>query len=375
MAGPARAQVPPRDAAEAHFGGEPRDAHAPARRALGLDIGGANLKAATAAGRAWSEPFEIWRAPDQLEARLAALIERAGPVDALAVTMTAELADCYHTKAQGVARIVAAAEAAARGRPLCFWSTKEEFIDARRARQEPMLVAAANWHALATWAARQYAGALDPGVGALLLDVGSTTTDCIPLRSGAVVSAGKTDLERLVAGELVYTGARRTPLCNVAPEVNFRQARVPLAAEWFATMLDAHLLLGWVPENEHDLCTADGRPATVACAHGRLAHCLCADAAEITLEEARGLAVQFAAAQEERIGSAITAVWSRQPVACRLVVACGSGEYLARRIAAQHPATRGADVVALSEAVSPDASAAACAHALALLASQAQAVA
>ena len=61
--------------------------------ALGLDIGGANLKAATSEGAAGSEPFEIWRAPGDLTARLQQLIARFPPADLLAVTMTAELAD------------------------------------------------------------------------------------------------------------------------------------------------------------------------------------------------------------------------------------------------------------------------------------------
>ncbi len=76
--------------------------------ALGLDIGGANLKGATSTGIANTEPFEIWRAPGQLATRLRSLIAKFPPTDVLAVTMTAELADCFSTKAEGVAAIVAA---------------------------------------------------------------------------------------------------------------------------------------------------------------------------------------------------------------------------------------------------------------------------
>ncbi len=42
---------------------------------------------------------------------------------------------------------------------------------------------------------------------------GGPTTDVIPIAGGAVAARGRTDLERLFAGELVYTGALRT---NVA---------------------------------------------------------------------------------------------------------------------------------------------------------------
>src|SRR5215471_566313 len=98
--------------------------------ALGLDIGGANLKAASSAGGAVTEPFEIWRAPGALTAHLKALIARFPPADALAVTMTAELADCYATKSEGVAAILAAVEAAAGWTPVVVWTTSGEFMPA-----------------------------------------------------------------------------------------------------------------------------------------------------------------------------------------------------------------------------------------------------
>jgi len=68
--------------------------------ALGLDIGGANLKAASSAGEAKTTPFEIWRAPRANCHPRFARADRWLPrgADVLAVTMTAELADCFATK-------------------------------------------------------------------------------------------------------------------------------------------------------------------------------------------------------------------------------------------------------------------------------------
>src|SRR5262245_19892518 len=104
-----------------------------ANAVLGLDIGGANLKAATAGGAARSEPFEIWRAPADLSARLSDLIARFPPADVLAVTMTAELADCYATKREGVAAILHAVRPAARSTPVVVWQTTGEFAPAEDA--------------------------------------------------------------------------------------------------------------------------------------------------------------------------------------------------------------------------------------------------
>jgi len=91
--------------------------------ALGLDIGGANLKGATSSGMATTVSFEIWRAPHELTTRLRSLIARFPASDVLAITMTAELADCFATKAEGVAAIVAAVRDAAGGVPVVIWKT------------------------------------------------------------------------------------------------------------------------------------------------------------------------------------------------------------------------------------------------------------
>src|SRR4051794_1172212 len=65
-----------------------------AQTILGLDIGGANLKAATADKRAVSVPFPLWKQPDKLPAALAELVAKFPEAEELAVTMTGELCDC-----------------------------------------------------------------------------------------------------------------------------------------------------------------------------------------------------------------------------------------------------------------------------------------
>ena len=94
---------------------------------LALDIGGANLKAAHSDGTAGSEPFAVWRQPKELGRAIATLVARMPGCDALAVTMTAELCDCFETKADGVRAVVDAVESALRGLrrklPIRVWMT------------------------------------------------------------------------------------------------------------------------------------------------------------------------------------------------------------------------------------------------------------
>src|SRR5436309_2230449 len=149
---------------------------------LGLDIGGANLKAAHSCGAARVKPFELWRQRAALPGALHALIDGLPPWDRLAVTMTGELCDCFETKREGVGAILDAAEKVADGKPVQVWLTDGRFVDLAEARRTPLLAAASNWLALATFAGR-YA-LRGPAV---LIDIGSTTTDIVPLLDGRPV--------------------------------------------------------------------------------------------------------------------------------------------------------------------------------------------
>jgi hypothetical protein len=249
--------------------------------------------------------------------------------------------------------------------PVIVWQTTGKFSRPEEAVGQPKSIAAANWHALATWAGRLAAKGK-----ALLVDVGSTTADIIPLHDGRPVAHGATDLERLLNHELVYTGFRRTPLCAVASHVPVRGRPCPVAAELFATTLDVYLLLGLIPENPADKNTADGRPATIDCAHDRLARMVCCDREEIDIAEARTIARYCALEQQKQISAAVTDVVSRDADHLETVIVAGSGELLARRILAEHPQAQGAKIVHLAEKLTRELAEAACAYAVAVLATE-----
>src|SRR5947209_4090373 len=121
---------------------------------LGLDIGGANIKAAHATGHARSFPFELWKNPAGLAEALGTLLREMPSYDQLAVTMTGELCDCFETKRQGVISILDAVKAAAGSHPVRVWNNQGHFTDLAAARSDPLPVAAANWLALATFVGR-----------------------------------------------------------------------------------------------------------------------------------------------------------------------------------------------------------------------------
>jgi hypothetical protein len=227
------------------------------------------------------------------------------------------------------------------------------------------LVAAANWHALATWVGR-----LTPQGNALLIDIGSTTTDVIPLEDGFPVPLGRTDLERLQTGELEYTGVRRTILSSLAHTVPLRNNRCSVAAELFATTLDLYLWLGEVSEDEQATDTADGRPATKKCARDRLCRLICADREEVSDDDLTTICLFLKDVQSRRIAGAIDRVRSRMVGECDQVILSGSGLFLAEQILVSQPKFEHAALHKLSEMFSPEGAEAACAAALTRLAEE-----
>src|ERR671914_1271832 len=250
---------------------------------VGLDVGGANTKAVWRNGderRALSRPFEVWRDRDALAAVLREVVAGVAPepVEAVALTTTAELSDAFRTKREGVGFVLDAAEAAAGGRPLLAFTNAGELLPLGEARARALDVAAANWMASALAVAGRYADAL-------MIDVGSTTADVIPIAAGRVAAAGRTDLDRLLAGELVYTGAQRTNLAAIAPRVPVRGRWCPVASTAFAISADVHLILGHLAPADYTCPTPDGRPATVEFARERVARLVCADVEQLAAEE------------------------------------------------------------------------------------------
>lgn len=329
---------------------------------IGLDIGGANLKASDGEADSQSRSFALWRQPDHLADALGDLVRQFGDIDAFAVTMTGELADCFVSREEGVHRILDAVELVAADRPVRVWQTAGEFVPPEVAREFPQLTAAANWHALATWVGRS-----TPAGDSLLLDIGSTTTDIIPLEDGLPMPRGRTDIERLLSGELAYSGVRRTPLPAIAHSVPFREGYGPLAAEFFACTQDIYLWLGDLVEDADNTETADGRPATRSAALGRLARALCCDLTGFFPEDADTLAAFLADVQQRRILGCVDRVLARMRGHCRMVVISGEGEFLAKRIVAAQRRLKESSMLSLAETIGPGSSRAACAWALARL--------
>jgi probable H4MPT-linked C1 transfer pathway protein len=301
---------------------------------LGWDIGGVNTKAArvdmegdrpTLTASA-SAALEMERSSAQLVPTLCRLAERLGGAPAAhAVTMTAELSQAFRTKREGVGFVLDAVAAAFPGEPVSVYGVEGGFFDPADARERPLEVAAANWAATARFVGQQMPDCL-------LVDIGTTSTDIIPLVGAEPMTVGRTDPERLLSGELVYTGALRTPVEAVSRAAPLWGGLCPLAAERFALIGDVYLWLGALEAEDYTVATPDGRPATREFAGERLARAVCADA-EMLDEEAVGIIARaLAEAQVLLVADAVRRARARHPRIATAVVT-GLGDFIAAEAA------------------------------------------
>jgi (4-(4-[2-(gamma-L-glutamylamino)ethyl]phenoxymethyl)furan-2-yl)methanamine synthase len=281
---------------------------------LALDIGGANTKAALLKSefgavseiQASSVYFPIWKNPDKVSTMISELADRIcvlKSLDAIGVTMTAELSDAYQTKREGVNKILTAVARV-------FPKTTIHVLDAdgnlrslEEAMGHPLKVAAANWVATG-WLVSQYIS------NCIVIDVGSTSTSIIPIVDGSISAAGQTDLEKLVKGELIYTGSLRTNVASIVNSVPVKLGWARVSSELFATTGDVHLVLGHIKNKDFTAETADGRTNKKSKSLARLARIVCADRETLSESEIIHIANYIYQKQIEQISSGLKQVYA-----------------------------------------------------------------
>ena len=302
-------------------------------KTIGWDIGGANIKAVALCRRKEGSveskvavrPFEIWRERKNLPAALAEIGDALGAPDtnAMALTMTAELSDTFLTKREGVLFVFDAMAHAFPRTPIYPLSLAGDFVQLGEARLRPLDFAASNWVASALYVAVRHPTCI-------LLDVGSTTTDIIPIRDGRIVSRGITDMERLTSGELVYSGILRTNPNTILGEVPIDGRMCRVAAEYFTVMADVYLILGFISGEAYTCPTPDGRTKTPGAARERLARLLCADVEMLNEEQTLKLARYLFEKQLQQLTDALCQVLSRLENGYQMPLAvAGAGTFLA----------------------------------------------
>ncbi len=300
---------------------------------VGWDVGGAHLKAVLLNGRGEVEKVSLqycplWKGLDYLMTAIEKVcvdlaVDKAYCKHAL--TMTGELVDLFDDREQGVAAIIGVMQQQFADEDMLVYAGQSGFLRvAEIDRRQYVNIASANWLASAGWIADQ----IDDG---LFVDIGSTTTDVLLLSEGRVKAQGMTDYQRLVSGELVYTGIVRTPVMAIAQAVEFKGRLTGMMAELFATTADVYRVTGELSE-AHDLSeAADGGLKTPSASAMRLSRMIGYDYQQQDFDLWRTFAERLRGLQKTQIIDACRMQLQQRSVT-RLVGA-GIGRFLAKEIA------------------------------------------
>ncbi len=273
---------------------------------IGIDVGGANLKIVDESG-VHIHYCPLWEGAPLTELLARYRKEKAEPA---AVVMSGELADCFSSKREGISFITRGVRKVYPDS--LFYGTDGVFHD----KAVPRL-AAANWLAAAALLRKDYPDSV-------LVDVGSTTTDIIPL-SRFPELLGLTDLRRLQHGYLLYTGMLRTTLPALLRTVEINGYATPVSSEHFAISADAHLVLGHIGGKDYTCDTPDKKEKTKAAALRRLARVTCADVSEIGKKGAEGIARQFWDIQRKLVSATVREVMKKSGSSSVVTAGIGAG--------------------------------------------------
>jgi len=290
----------------------------------GFDIGGANTDIALVDFDESGNIIRVetdfiylpmWIKKDKLKEALKDLLgSSVDEVDAVGVSMTAELVDAYKTKKEGVLDI-AKKSVDSFSVPVGFVGL-DGIMDISKVFEEPTKVAAANWIATAPLASK-----IQPNC--ILIDIGSTTTDIIPIKNGKECAKGRSDLERLKTGELIYSGALRTNVAALVEKVPLDGTMMRIASELFAVTADIQIILGNISKEEYTCDTMDGSGKSIDDCMRRISRVICGDMDALKPDEIKAIANYIHSEQVKKISEALLEVSKRNNIS--KVVTTGLG--------------------------------------------------
>ncbi len=217
---------------------------------IGWDIGGAHIKAIKIDFKKKNVKKEqiyspVWKNISYLKKSIKLLKKKLGKSDFHAVTMTAELSDIFFNRYVGTKYIINLTSKLFSKNNVYFYNYKKNFLKKKNAIKETSSINSMNWHASANLLSKYISNCL-------LIDIGSTTTDIIPIKNGKIVSKGSNDSKRLKNKELLYLGALRTPITALEKHKN-------IIYEDFSNVADIYRILGKIPKKLDKIPTQDNK--------------------------------------------------------------------------------------------------------------------
>ncbi|MFW5961653.1 MAG: hydantoinase/oxoprolinase family protein [bacterium] len=297
--------------------------------AVGWDIGGANIKASRIVYnknqqkieeiKSISRYFPMWDNSRDPLPLIKEMNQELNSADFFGITMTAELADRFQNKTDGINVVINLFADNFKKEELYFYNNQAEALSLNNLKNIESL-AAANWAVSAAFVSEFCADFI-------LFDMGSTSTDLIPVVDSKIKAAGRTDLERLNSGELFYWGYLRSNLAFLIDKLPYQGKMIDILNEYFASSADLHLLKGLISQAEYTVPAADGGSRDKKGAARRISRLLSLDLNTIKMEELNLIVEYIYQLELSKIFAKLLQVYSRVDPGFKLPVLANHGAY------------------------------------------------
>ena len=288
----------------------------------GWDIGGAHIKAVKIDFLKKNSTTEqvyspIWKNINNLKKSIKLIKNKLGKTNYHAITMTAELADIFRDRVNGVKYIVNLSSKILGEKNIFFYS-KKTFLKKKLAIKKTFELNSMNWHATASFISNSFPNCI-------LIDVGSTTTDIIPIKNKRIISRSVTDYQRLKSNELIYLGVLRTPIQAIEKKKN-------LINENFANLSDVYRILNKIPNTIDLLPTLDNKTKSKHDSARRIARIFGQDYKKKHFLKWKKTAYQIEDEQLKILKSVIKKIEKKNFIKKVPVIGAGIGEFLVKKI-------------------------------------------
>lgn len=267
---------------------------------LGIDIGGANLKAIGLNKNkrilfVYYKKCPVWLGTKELEKEISFLNKKINVNNVICgITMTAELCDNFNDRNEGVNKIKAICTKL-NCKCLYFNNKTKSLFDFDT---NNISIASMNWLSTGSFIQRQVKNAL-------IVDFGSTTTDLVVIKNSKIKNKFFTDFDRINNDELIYTGFTRTPIFSISREVKWKNSIFQIIPEFFSNTADLYRVKLMLPDRVDLFETTDSRNKSIINSLKRVSRNLGIDYKENNLPFILGVVEEIIKIQKQLIFNSI----------------------------------------------------------------------
>ncbi len=219
---------------------------------IGWDIGGAHLKSCVINNQKTVcsvDLCELWKTKEvgYMINQIIKQYSHKGIVNNV-ITMSGEMCDVFENRDQGVKKILNYFKKFVN----TYVYTRNCGIVSVKHNTKPKNIASANWHVIAKFMCKKL-------TNAIIIDLGSTTTDFILIKNSKIINKRLDDFSGLRSQELSYIGCLRTPPYIFERSLKINNKDIHIIPENFSSLADVYRIIKKLPKSFYYSSTCDSK--------------------------------------------------------------------------------------------------------------------